>query len=33
MPKPLRPSELGRWLEMAFSQLAADNLAPSDASA
>ena len=33
MPKPLRPSELRRWLEMAFSQLAAGNLAPSDASA
>ena len=33
MPKPLRPSELRRWLEVAFNQLATGNLSPTGASA
>ena len=33
MPKPLRPSELRRWLEVAFSQLTAGTLSPSGAQA
>ncbi|WP_272974959.1 MULTISPECIES: response regulator [Alcanivorax] len=33
MPKPLRPSELRRWLEVAFTQLACSKLTPSGASA